>query len=372
MKNNTEIYVHIPFCVRKCAYCDFTSFVSTHEVWKRYFDMLNKEIEIKAESVGRIPVDSVFIGGGTPSLVDEYYIVRLVNKLRECFDIIPNAEITIESNPNSLTLSKLVAYKECGINRLSMGLQSADNEELKGLSRVHTYEEFLQSYENCRKAGFTNVNIDLMSAIPGQTVSSYKNTLEKVLSLNPEHISAYSLIVEENTPFYDKYKDGKGLPSEEEERQMYYLTEELLLANGYHRYEISNYAKEGKECRHNLGYWTGKSYLGFGIAAASYFNNRRNTNHSSLKKYLEGNLETEYQELSEEERMEEFMFLGLRLIEGVNRKEFTNRFGKDIDEVYKKPLEKLEWEGLLTNGEQIRLTHRGLDLANYCMAEFLF
>lgn len=370
--NNTEVYIHVPFCVRKCAYCDFTSFVSTPSVWERYFSMLNKEIEIKAESVGRIPVDSVFIGGGTPSLVDPLLISGVMGKLRECFDLLPDAEITMESNPNSVTNEKLSVYKGCGINRISMGLQSANNEELKNLSRIHTYEEFLQSYSLVREAGFNNVNIDLMSAIPGQTLESFRKTLEKVIALKPEHISAYSLIIEENTPFYERYKDGKGLPDEEEERQMYYLTEQLLRENGYHRYEISNYALDGRECRHNTGYWTGKPYLGFGVAAASLYDNKRNTNHGDLKRYLEGDFSTEYEELSEKDRMEEFMFLGLRLIKGVSREKFKLTFGRDIDSVYGPVLDRLEKQGLLKNEEYICLTLRGLDVANYCMAEFLF
>lgn len=371
MKNNTEIYVHIPFCVRKCAYCDFTSFVSAADVQERYFDMLVKEIEAKAESVGKIPVDSVFIGGGTPSLVSAEAIERVMNRLRDCFNLQKNAEISIESNPNSVTYEKLKIYRECGINRLSMGLQSANNEELKALSRAHTFEEFLDSYHCARRAGFDNVNVDLMSAVPGQTVESYRQTLEKVLALAPEHISAYSLIIEEGTPFYDKYSDGQGLPNEDTEREMYYLTEKLLMEKGYRRYEISNYAKPGKECLHNIGYWTGKSYLGFGIAAASLYNNRRNTNHTDLKKYLSGDFSTEYQELSLQDRMEEFMFLGLRMIDGVSKEEFKCRFGTEMEKVYGSVLQKLSSQGLLENGERVKLTHRGLDLANYCMAEFL-
>lgn len=369
--NKPEIYIHIPFCMRKCNYCDFVSMACEPEVQNRYFDMLLNEISIKSESVGRVPIGSVFIGGGTPSIVSGHNIERLMDKLRLKFDIEQSAEITIEMNPASASFSKIKTYKNVGINRVSIGLQSSDNKELKVLGRLHSYEEFLRTYEDVRSAGVENVNIDLMSAIPTQTVDSYVRTLRNVISLKPEHISAYSLIIEEGTPFYDAYSDGKGLPSEDEEREMYYLTKELLNSAGYNRYEISNYSKTGYECRHNIGYWRRVPYLGFGIAASSLWNDVRYDHGKDIKKYLEGDFTEEETILSDQDIMEEFMFLGLRMVNGVSCKEFKEIFGTDIETEYGDVLCKLAKEGLLLHGKRVRLTDKGLDLANYCMSEFL-
>jgi len=368
-----EIYIHVPFCKRKCDYCDFVSFVTDSETQNRYFDMLIKEIEIKAESVGKLPIDSVFFGGGTPSLVNEFNVARVMEALRTHFDLNEGAEITIEMNPNSATLNKLLEYKQAGINRVSIGLQSTDNEELKKLSRLHNYEEFLETLNNARLAGFDNINIDLMSAIPGQTIKSWTDTLKRVVSLNPEHISAYSLIVEEGTPFYEKYSDGKGLPDEDEDREMYHLTKTILKEAGYERYEISNYSKSGYECRHNIGYWTRVPYIGFGIAAASLYNDTRYQKHSDLGRYLKGEFTEEVTELSKEDMMSEFMFLGLRMTRGISLDEFRLCFGEDVYKIWPSEIEKLCNDGLMKqeNGF-LFLTERGLDISNYCMAEFIF
>lgn len=328
MTNKTEVYVHIPFCRRKCAYCDFVSLACTEDVQKAYFEALHRQIDIKAEFTGKIPVDSVFLGGGTPSLVDAGLITEVLNHLREVYIIEADAEITIEMNPNSVTRGKLLQYKNAGINRLSIGLQSASNEELKLLSRLHNYEEFLETFSLARETGFDNINVDIMSALPGQTRESYRDTLEKVCDLNPEHISAYSLIIEEGTPFYEIYAGGNGLPDEDTEREMYYDTRKILREHGYERYEISNYCRPGKECRHNVGYWVRKPYIGFGIAAASLYNEKRMMMHSDLDRYISGDFEEEVNGLSVEDRMEEFMFLGLRLTRGVSEEEFVKCFGK--------------------------------------------
>lgn len=368
--DNGELYIHVPFCARKCAYCDFVSFVRDADVQSDYFAALNKQIEIKAESAD-ITVDSVFFGGGTPSLVEPKHIYDVLEHLRRRFSFDSNSEITIEMNPNSVTREKLGVYKAAGINRISIGLQSADNEELKILSRLHTYEEFLKAYDAVRDAGFDNVNIDVISAVPGQTLRSYENTLNKVIALQPEHISAYSLIIEENTPFYALYGDGRGLPDEDAEREMYYLTKSLLASYGYSRYEISNYAKLGKECRHNLGYWQRKPYLGFGIAAASLYKEKRYLVHSDLCGFIKGDFSEEETALSREDMMEEFMFLGLRLCKGVSKQEFYKQFGVQMDEVYGKSLIKLERDELLINGSYVYLTDKGMDVANYCMTEFM-
>ena len=373
MKSNEkgELYVHVPFCARKCAYCDFVSFVTDADVQSDYFVALNKQIDIKAESAD-ITVDSVFFGGGTPSLVNPKHIYDIMEHFRRGFSFDRDSEVTIEMNPNSVSKEKLKIYKEAGINRISIGLQSADNEELRLLSRLHSFEEFLKAYDEVRNAGFDNVNIDVISAIPKQTLKSYENTLNKVVNLQPEHISAYSLIIEENTPFFELYKDGKDLPDEETEREMYYLTKSLLDSCGYKRYEISNYAKAGKECRHNLGYWQRKPYLGFGIAAASLCKETRYQMHNDLKAFINGNFREEETALSQNDMMEEFMFLGLRLCKGVSKKEFYECFGLRMEEVYGEQLLKLEREKCLINGDFVALTDTGMDVANYCMSEFIF
>ncbi|MBO7357213.1 MAG: oxygen-independent coproporphyrinogen III oxidase [Lachnospiraceae bacterium] len=373
MKNNkkAEIYIHVPFCARKCAYCDFVSFVEDDDTKKAYFDALKKEIIKKTESIGKIPVDSVFFGGGTPSLVDERLILSTMDTIRDVFLLEPDAEITMEMNPDSVKESKLKAYREAGINRVSLGLQSTDNDELKLLSRIHDYETFLRAYEAVRTEGFNNVNIDLMSGLPGQDADKFKKTLERVIALKPQHISAYSLIIEENTLFYDKYKDGMGLPTEDTDREIYHMTGDVLKSAGFLRYEISNYALPGYECRHNIGYWTRKDYLGFGIAAASLYENVRFSHTGNLKDYINGNYTQEKEVLSKLDQMEEFMFLGLRLIKGVSKDEFKQEFNESMDSVYGSELVKLEKEGLIVNSDRVYLTELGLDLANYAMSQFI-
>ena len=366
-----SLYIHIPFCVRKCDYCDFVSLACGKDVHEEYFGALLRQIDKTAETMGRVPVVSVFIGGGTPTVPDEKHIVAVLCKLKKRFNVAPDAEITIEANPNSASYEKLKVYRQADVNRLSIGLQSTEEEELKKLSRLHNYEEFLKTYRDAREAGFDNINIDIMSAIPGQTLESYTRTLERVTALNPEHISAYSLIVEEGTPFYERYKDGKGLPDEDTEREMYYLTKRFLHEHGYERYEISNYAKPGCECRHNLGYWKRVPYIGFGIAAASFYGGKRYSTHTDLKRFCEGDYSAEKECLSESDEMAEFMFLGLRLTGGVAKEEFLATFGQSMDEIYKDKLEKLSVEGLLINGDQVMLTDKGMDVANYCMSEFV-
>jgi len=372
MNKTSMIYVHIPFCVKKCDYCDFTSFVCDEESKRAYFESLYRQIEIESESVENLSIDSVFVGGGTPSSVNEKYIYKLFEKLRDRFNVSDDPEITIEVNPGTVTKEKLSVYKEAGINRISIGLQSTDDAELKLLSRVHDYEGFLHSYELVRNAGFENVNIDIMSALPTQTRSSYINTLKRVVSLKPAHISAYSLIIEEGTPFYERYKDGKDLPDEETDREMYHDTKAFLKENGYERYEISNYAKPGFECKHNTGYWTRKPYLGFGIAAASFYDENRYLMHSDLKRYIEGDFEKEVTKLSKDDAMAEFMFLGLRLTSGVSKKKFEETFSLSIYDVYAKEIAELTKEGLLIDEKEVLyLTDFGLDVSNVAMAKFL-
>lgn len=375
-----EIYIHIPFCVKKCNYCDFLSAPSTKEERQEYIESLCKDIRSYGETAKAYRVISIFVGGGTPSLLEAGQIEEIFCALRQTFYIEETAEITIEMNPGTVSQQKLRIYQKLGINRLSIGLQSVDNEELEMLGRIHTYEDFINTYQLAREEHFRNINIDLISAIPGQTVESWCHTLRTVAELNPEHISAYSLIIEEGTPFYEIYgedskeridredKDAgklyninaKKLPDEDSERQMYQDTKQILAEYGYHRYEISNYAKRGYECRHNLGYWNRTEYLGIGTGAASLMNHTR---------WVQG--ETP-EKLSKKEEMEEYMFLGLRKIEGVSKSVFEAEFSASMESIYGNVIREMTEKGLLeTKGDFVRLTERGIDVSNYVMSEFL-
>lgn len=382
-KRNLELYLHIPFCVRKCNYCDFFSASGTEEEQEAYVSAMVQEIQSYQELSGEYEVQTIFLGGGTPSLLTPEQIEQIFNAIYHTFSVNENAEITMEMNPGTVDIEKLHAMKAAGVNRLSIGLQSAQNEELKMLGRIHTFEEFLETWKLIEQAGFKNRNIDLMSALPGQTIESYEDTLSKVLALEPEHISAYSLILEEGTVFYDWYEKGKldrgawKLPSEEEEYAMGELTIQRLAEAGMHRYEISNYAKPGKECRHNLGYWDRVEYLGIGAGSSSLIKGERFDHIRDRKAYIEKirngeSILIDREILSVESQMEEFMYLGLRKVEGVLRTDFQNYFGKNVDDIYGEILDKLEEEQLLEfSGNRIRLTHRGMDVSNCVLAEFL-
>ncbi len=383
-----ELYVHIPFCVQKCSYCDFLSMPAESTVKQAYIRKLKEEIKVRCEGYKDREIISIFLGGGTPSILRANYIVEVMDTIRACFNVSANAEITIECNPGTLDVEKLEAYKKAGINRLSIGLQSAQDKELALLGRIHTYEDFLASYDCARKQGFNNINVDLMSALPGQTLKTWEQTLKRVTMLKPEHISAYSLIIEEGTPFhklygYDDETRKKGekplfLPSEEEERQMYQFTKEFLEKKGYVRYEISNYARVGKECSHNVGYWKRVDYLGLGLGAASLINNVRFTNVSKLTDYLNTDFAdgedhlVDVQELTKNQQMEEFMFLGLRMQEGINRNAFMEEFESPVESVFGASLERMKQQGLVSevNG-QIQLTELGFDVSNYVFSELL-
>ncbi len=373
MTNDMEIYVHIPFCVRKCDYCDFCSYAGAEDKIRPYFLRLKEEIKEKAARFkGSRPVTSVFFGGGTPTLPDSFFICDTLETLRAEFEIKPDAEITIEANPNSAALSKFAAYRDAGFNRLSIGLQSALETELKILSRIHSYEDFLKTFEDARKAGLHNINTDIMTGIPGQTCESLKETLSRVIALGPQHISAYSLIIEEGTPFFERYGTGSGLPAEEEDREMYHETGRMLAEAGYRRYEISNYALPGHECRHNTGYWTRKPYLGFGIAAASLFDEIRYQKHRDLDGYIAGDLSEEKEPVDRNGQMEEFMFLGLRMTEGVSFTGFEEFFGSSLEEEFPGTVDKLRSEGLVdVRDGRVMLTQKGLDLENYVTGHFV-
>ena len=377
MKNNRriplELYVHIPFCVRKCQYCDFLSGPSDEETKDRYIEALLKEIRA-AEHTEDYEIVSVFIGGGTPSALKAEAIASIMRTLQEQFFFCEDAEVTIEANPGTVDLEKLTIYRNVGINRLSLGLQSTDAEELKLLGRIHSYEEFLKSYEWAREAGFSNINIDLMFAIPGQTGEAWRQHLYQVAELNPEHISAYSLIIEEGTPFAEQNLD---LPDEDTEYQMYEDTAEILERYGYRQYEISNSAKQGYMCRHNAGYWQRREYLGFGLGASSLYRGMRFSNTRRMQEYLKESrnpdqIRKDVTVLSRNERIEEFMFLGLRMTEGISEKKFEENFDVRLMDVYGDILQKYEETGFMEHIEtKWRLTRKGIHVSNHILADFL-
>lgn len=393
MQRALSIYIHIPFCVQKCAYCDFLSAPATHEVQEQYLHRLIQEVQEKAAMYAdKYIVKTVFIGGGTPTVVPAALLCRMLQVLREQFLVAPDAEISMECNPGTSDAAGLVQYRQAGVNRLSIGLQSTEDRLLRKLGRIHNYEQFLQTFRNAREAGFDNINIDLMSGLPGQRLKDYRQTLRQVLALQPEHISAYSLIVEEGTPFYDMDLD---LPDEDTERAMYELTEQMLGEKGYHRYEISNYAKAGYESRHNCVYWERGEYLGLGLGASSllrkmnpdiklptgltekeklpYMQEIRTKNISDLSRYLKGDFGTEEEIfLTKREAMEEFFFLGLRQMKGVSLTEFAEWFGEDTIDWFTDAITKSIRDGLLIEeGAQLKLTPKGIDVSNLVFERFL-
>ena len=384
MRKPLELYIHIPFCAKKCDYCDFLSGPASEMVSHGYVEQLIEEIKCEGASCQGYGVVTIFIGGGTPSILRAGEIQAIMDAVRKSFFVEADAEITIEANPGTVTREKLAAYQACGINRISIGLQSANDQELKNLGRIHTYDEFLKTYQRVRLAGFSNVSVDLMSALPGQTLASWKSTLKKVAMLKPEHISAYSLMIEEGTPFYKRYHERPELlPGEDVEREMYYTTKAFLREQGYERYEISNYARPGRECSHNIGYWTGVEYLGLGLGASSYFSGCRFRNEANLDKYrkirmqdgageVNEKLHLDRAQLTDKEKMEEFMFLGLRLMRGVSGSEFLRRFDQNMWNVYGDVLRKLEENHLIVvESPVVRLSDFGIDISNYVLSEFL-
>lgn len=431
-----SLYLHLPFCVRKCRYCDFLSGPYDAALRRRYLRALETEIRLSAETFGngsfspesigdqergadlagngneRLSADTVFLGGGTPSLLDADELAHLMAVLSESFRILPGAEITMECNPGTVDREKLLAFREAGINRLSIGVQSFRDEELKLLGRIHTAEEARQCVLDARWAGFDNISLDLISALPGQNIGQWMESLREAVALAPEHISAYSLILEDGTPLKEAALEGKlpRLPDEDEDRKMYHETRSFLAEHGYRRYEISNYAKKVFESRHNSGYWTGHPYLGFGIGAASFYAGCRWSHTRSMTSYLQALesagasagaltksdgeslssaekatghrcqepaevLESIYEEkeiLSEKDRMAEFMFLGLRRMQGVSEAEFLRCFGRTMEEVYGPVLKRYqELHMLQREGGRIFLTERGIDVSNAVMADFL-
>lgn len=371
-----SLYIHIPFCKNKCFYCDFPSFSGCDGQMINYAKALSKEID--NVSLSNYIIETIFIGGGTPT----YFSLDAINILAKSIkklNLSKNIEFTVEGNPGTFTKEKLEAFKKMGVNRLSIGLQACQNNLLKKIGRIHTFEEFIESYDMARESGFENINVDLMFGLPNQTVEMWEESLNKIINLKPEHLSCYSLIIEEGTPFYNLFeKDILKLPSEEDERKMNLKTLEILKKNGYIQYEISNYAKPGKECRHNLVYWDVKPYIGCGSSAHSYINEIRYSNENNISYYIEkmnkkGNAIIYKEKNNIKDNMEEFMFLGLRKINGINKNTFKERFNSDIYEVYGKIINKYVKLGLMSDEKNsIYLTKRGIEVSNSIMCEFIF
>lgn len=370
-----SLYVHIPFCDQKCFYCDFPSFAGKEQLKENYVKALIKEINNKITK--EYLINTIFIGGGTPSSLgcnELEILLKEINKL----NLSNNIEYTMECNPGNLTKEKLKIMKEYGVNRISMGLQAVQNTLLKSIGRIHNYDEFERNFKEARDFGFNNINVDLIFGLPNQSLENWKESLERIIALNPEHISAYSLIIEEGTAFYKLYEEDKlKIPTEDVEREMYNLAKSKLLEARYYQYEISNYSKIGLECRHNLAYWNMDSWIGVGSAASSYINNKRLTNTSVVEKYIEGiNNDNPIMEEeiinSLEDNIEEFMFMGLRKIKGISISEFKRRFGKSIEDVYGPLLDKYENAKLIIrDGDNLYLSSQGIEWSNQIMAEFL-
>ena len=368
------VYVHIPFCKQKCYYCDFISFANKIDLQEEYIECLKKEIKNwKSINKDYIP-KTIYIGGGTPSFIDSKYIIDILN-------IIGNAQsVTIELNPGTVNKQKLQDYKKAGVNRLSIGLQSTKDELLKEIGRIHNYKQFIEAYKLAREEGFNNINVDLMIGLPNQSIIDLKDSLEKICNLNPEHISVYSLIIEENTPLQQMIDKGElELPNEEKERHMYWYAKNFLELNGYKHYEISNFAKLGFESEHNLDCWNQKEYIGFGVSAYSYLDNKRFGNISNIDNYIKNCQNNEFENnviieeiQNKEQKMNEYMILGLRKIDGISIRRFEFLFNENPIIIYKDELKKLyEEELIIIEGDNIRLSNKGLDLANLVWEEFV-
>ena len=374
MKDKISLYIHIPFCVRKCLYCDFPSFSGMESIFDDYVRMLCREIDETYSDYRGMEVKSIFVGGGTPSVLPPALLGRISDKIFSRFDVDSKAEITIETNPGTKKKKKLAEMKSMYFNRLSMGLQAWQDRLLKKLGRIHTADEFETNFLQARDAGFKNINVDLMFALPAQSLDDWQETLEKVIKLRPEHISAYSLIIEEGTPFFDMFDRGEIKETDEvTDRKMYYLAKEMLSDKGYKQYEISNFAKEGFECYHNKVYWRTEEYQGFGLGAHSYADGVRFHNTYDMKEYLRGEgLRLDKEFLSLQEKQEEFMFMGLRMNEGVSEAEFLRRFGESMDSVYGDEIKELISEELLVKKDgRLSLTDRGVDISNSVFEKFI-
>lgn len=386
---NIGLYIHIPFCKRKCYYCDFSSYEGKENFIEKYVKCLEKEI-VKYASENKImynhgletkyQIETIYIGGGTPSLLDEIYIENIMRIIKSNFDILSNPEITIEVNPGTVNKEKLETYINLGINRLSIGLQVVQDSLLEKIGRIHTYKQFENTYKYAREVGFENINIDLMIGIPNQSMEMVEESVKTILDLKPEHISVYSLMLENGTKLDDMVKNNKmEMPSEELERQMYWYVKKTLAKHKYYQYEISNFAKVGYESKHNLNCWNQKEYIGIGASACSFIDNKRYCNLNNIDKYIK-NIEQDNfnknlileESLNQESKMKEYMMLGLRKIDGINIIEFEKKFNQNPVVKYCNELERLNHEGLIVIiDENIKLTNKGIDLANIVWKEFV-
>ena len=373
------IYIHIPFCKQKCFYCDFCSFANKNEMQEKYVEAVINEIK-NITHKEKYTVTTIYFGGGTPSILNPKYIKNILQEIESSFKILDDAEITIEINPGTVNEEKLKKYKEYGINRLSIGLQSANDKILKKIGRIHDYKQFEETFFYARKCGFKNINVDLMIGLPTQTIEDVKQTLEKIIQKNPEHISVYSLIIEEGTIIEKLINENKlQLPNEETERIMYWTVVNELKENGYNQYEISNFSKKTYESKHNTNCWKQKQYIGLGTSAHSYLNKKRYSNTNNIEEYIkniqENNISkniTIHEEQTEESTMNEYMLLGLRMVQGININEFKQKFKTDPTIKYKKILEKLQKENLIQiTKTSIKLTKQGIDFGNIVWEEFI-
>ena len=373
------IYIHIPFCKQKCFYCDFCSFANKNEMQGKYVETVINEIK-NITHKEKYTVTTIYLGGGTPSILNPDYIKNILQEIKSSFEILDDAEITIEINPGTVNEEKLKKYKEYGINRLSIGLQSANDKILKKIGRIHDYKQFEETFFYARKCGFKNINVDLMIGLPTQAVEDVKQTLEKIIQKNPEHMSVYSLIIEEGTIIEKLINENKlQLPNEETERIMYWTVVNELKENGYNQYEISNFSKKTYESKHNTNCWKQKQYVGLGTSAHSYLNKKRYSNTNNIEEYIkniqENNISkniTIHEEQTEELTMNEYMLLGLRMIQGININEFKQKFKTDPTIKYKKILEKLQKENLIQiTKTSIKLTKQGIDFGNIVWEEFI-
>lgn len=377
-RDNAGLYIHVPFCSSKCNYCDFNSYAGKINLAESYFKSMKKEIELYKAEMKDYLIDTIFIGGGTPSVVNDRYIYEILENCRTEYSISDNCEISIESNPGTLSIEKLKTYKNAGINRISMGLQAYQDKLLKYLGRCHSNKDFTESVENAKKSGFENINADVIFGIPGQTLDDWKETLGYLVSLGINHISAYSLKIEEGTKFGSMEEEGKLIQVEDElDREMYHYAVDFLNENGFKQYEISNFAREGYECKHNLTYWKCTDYLGLGTGAHSCLKDTRFSNKEAIEGYIEllkCGEKPVYEKFTLDitDKMSEYMFLGLRLTDGVTGKEFFERFNQDMFKKYKDIFAKLESKRLIEIiGDNVRLTRLGFDLGNQVFMEFV-
>ncbi|PKM50818.1 MAG: coproporphyrinogen III oxidase [Firmicutes bacterium HGW-Firmicutes-7] len=374
----TSLYIHIPFCKKKCNYCDFLSFDHEEDKIEAYINALVEEIRSYKTVLKKDIIKSIFIGGGTPSVLEPTYIDIIMKEIHKLFKIDKAAEITIECNPGSLSRQKVMTYKELGINRISLGLQTVNDERLQHLGRIHTFKEFVQNYNMLREVGYDNINVDLIFGLPNQTIEEWQVTIDQIITLNPEHISVYGLIIEEDTKYYKQFQQKLWtLPEEEEERDMYWYASQTLSEHGYNHYEISNYSKQDYSCKHNKVYWTLGNYIGMGLGAASYYENNRMDNIRNIQDYIaaQGNLDqviANKYESSLKAQKEEFLFLGLRLFEGISKQIYYKKFNEKLEDLYGEVIDELlKQELLVEEGDRLRLTNRGMDISNYVLAHFI-